>query len=151
MVTAYQTCPIRHLRRQMSATTRSSDIGGSVIRTVKHKAWGTDSYNAKKLLNSEALFSRTHNTLGVDADTQIALRREGHALRVICPQCAPTSRSGQARPLRRRTTRSSGHRSLRERLRPTCPAACLSYEPAVVGLGHHSTGITSQPACGGAA
>ncbi len=33
---------------------------------------------------------------------------------------------GACRPRCRRTSRSSEHRSLRERLRPTCPAACVS-------------------------
>lgn len=39
-------------------------------------------YNAEKLLMCGARFVRTHNTAGIDADTQVALRRKSRMFRV---------------------------------------------------------------------
>jgi hypothetical protein len=42
-------------------------------------------YNAEKLLMCGARFVRTHNTAGIDADTQVALRRKSRIFQVDCP------------------------------------------------------------------
>ena len=42
-------------------------------------------YNAEKLLMCGARFVRTHNTAGIDTDTQIVLRRKSKIFRVDCP------------------------------------------------------------------
>jgi len=42
-------------------------------------------YNLEKLLMCGAQFARTHNTAGIDADTQAALRMKNKIFRVNCP------------------------------------------------------------------
>ena len=45
-------------------------------------------YNAEKLLLCGAQFARTHNTAGIDADTQAALRMKSKIFQVNCPKFA---------------------------------------------------------------
>ena len=47
-----------------------------------------DLYNVKKLLMCGAQFARTHNTAGIDADTQAALRMKSEIFQVNCPKFA---------------------------------------------------------------
>ncbi|SFK84419.1 hypothetical protein SAMN05216302_101746 [Nitrosomonas aestuarii] len=42
-------------------------------------------YNLEKLLMCGVQFARTHNTAGIDADTQAALRMKSKIFRVNCP------------------------------------------------------------------
>ena len=107
-----------------------------------------DIYSDENLLISEAQFARTHNTLGVHADTQAALRSAKQLSHCLGRSFELIGVIAEARPLRRRTTRSSGHRSLRSRLRPTCPLACLSFERTAQMNAYLPTGITRKRPAG---
>lgn len=76
------------------------------------------------MLKSEAQFTR--RITRVDADAQACASWKSKRTVLVFWQQARTNGLAVCRTLRRRTARSSEHRSLRERLRPTGPAACLS-------------------------
>lgn len=81
-------------------------------------------YSRGKMLKSEAQFTR--RITRVDADAKACASWKGKRTVLIFGQKAITQGFAECRTLCRRTARSSEHRSLRERLRPTGLAACLS-------------------------
>ena len=80
----YTTLPTRLLDK-MSYTLRSLTLSATYDKILNFMRKVAGLYNAEKLLMCGAQFMRTHNTAGIDVDTQIAPRRRSKIFRVNYP------------------------------------------------------------------
>jgi len=70
---------------KMSYILRSLTLSATKTKFLQCIRKIADLYNVKKLLMCGAQFARTHNTAGIDADTQAALRMKSEIFQVNCP------------------------------------------------------------------